>query len=43
MVVNLQEEPPEKKNEEQHNLKSNVTSTLQTTVKQEIRSFSEVL
>ena len=42
-VVNLQEELLEKKNEELQSLKSNVTSTVQSTVKQEIRSFSEVL
>lgn len=42
-VVNLQEELLEKKNEELQNLKSDVTSTVQSTVKQEIRSFSEVL
>ena len=42
-VVNLQEELLEKKNEELQCLKSNVTSTVQSIVKQEIRSFSEVL
>ena len=42
-VVNLQEELLEKKNEELQSLKSNVTSTVQSTVKREIRSFSEAL
>ena len=42
-VVNLQEALLETKNEELQSLKSNVTSTVQSTVKQEIRSFSEVL
>ena len=42
-VVNLQEELLEKKNLELQSLKSNVESTVQSTVKDEIRSFSEVL
>jgi hypothetical protein len=42
-VVNLHEELLEKKNEELQNLKSNGTSTVQSTVKREIRSFSEGL
>ena len=42
-VVNLQEELLEKKNEELQSLKSNVESAVQSTVKDEIRSFSEVL
>ena len=42
-VVNLQEELLEKKNVELQSLKSNVESTVQSTVKDEIRSFSEVL
>ena len=42
-VVNLQEELLEKTSEELQSLKSNVTSTVQSTVQQEIRSFSEVL
>ena len=33
----------EKKNEELKSLRSNVTETVQSTVKEEIRSFSEVL
>ena len=43
-VVILQEELLEKKNVELQSLKSNVESTVQSTVKDEIRtSFSEVL
>ena len=42
-VVNLQEELLEKKKEELCILQSNVSTTVENSVKQEIRSFSEVL